>query len=256
MLWPWLWTQQSNLLKRWWWCTTKQSLVAKGSALQKIQIKKSYFDDIHHHCDLDSKGSSFFHMAPWHMMTHCHTKFGYKGLTCSEDVLILICPPTSPFNIEGTAKYSHLPQDELFGHWFISCALRRHPLPHQTPFLRCSAWERWHSGTHGSETGLPEEVNRENRKWWCHAKNKQSKLGQFIALKSYGYALYHVQAIACLTICTVGMQLSDYQTHGQVSATHTDNASLSLTTVRKLHQQCTSMALSNLTSPQQIRSQQ
>ena len=87
-------------------------------------------------------------------------------------------------------------------------------------------------------------------------KKKKSKLGQFIALKSYGYALYHVQAIACLTICTVSMQLSDYQTHGQVSATDTENASLSLTTVRKLHQQCTSMALSNLTSPQQIRTQQ
>ena len=45
-------------------CTTKQSLVAKISALQKIQIKKKYFDDINHHCDLDSEGSSFFHMTP------------------------------------------------------------------------------------------------------------------------------------------------------------------------------------------------
>lgn len=202
------------------------------------------------------KAAVFF---TWHPGTWWHTAIPSlvtKGWRAQKMSWFQYVPPTSPFNIEGTAKYSHLPQDELFGHWFISCALRRHPLPHQTPFLRCSAWERWHSGTHGSETGLPEEVNRKNRKWWCHAKNKQSKLGQFIALKSYGYALYHVQAIACLTICTVGMQLSDYQTHGQVSATHTDNASLSLTTVRKLHQQCTSMALSNLTSPQQIRSQQ
>ena len=62
-MWHWTWTQWSNLFTRQstlWWCTTKQSLEAKGSEVQKIQQKQSYLDSMSPNCDSDLEDSNPF----------------------------------------------------------------------------------------------------------------------------------------------------------------------------------------------------
>ena len=79
-LWPWPWTQQSNFLTRYsslWWQTIKLSLVAKRSAVQKIQQKQSYSDHTSLYHDLEVSTPIFVHD------THAHGDAS-KQQNCSQ----------------------------------------------------------------------------------------------------------------------------------------------------------------------------
>ena len=152
-LWPWPWTQQSNFLTRYsslWWYTISLSLVAKRSAVQKIQPKLSYFDNASSCYDLDLEVSTqifqqdtqahdnasshqvwsqkvqrfgryrqdkhsitiwtfavtltlntaiqYSHQTFWLKMMYHQTKFGWKGISSSEDTvetqILVKCKPS------------------------------------------------------------------------------------------------------------------------------------------------------------------
>ena len=69
--WPWPWTQQSNSFighSGLWQCTIKASIVAKGSATQKIIVETVIFDHTCSCCDLDLENSKqiFSRSSPAH----------------------------------------------------------------------------------------------------------------------------------------------------------------------------------------------
>ena len=69
-------------------CIINLFLVSKGSAVQKIWLKQSCFDHMSLNCDRDLENSipiSGTTLRP--TLMHHHTKFQYKRLSASEDIL-------------------------------------------------------------------------------------------------------------------------------------------------------------------------
>ena len=66
---------------------TKFCCKKQKPSVQKIQFKHSYCDYISPYCDLDLEDrSQFFCMTHQLRTMHCHIRFGYKRLSCSEDI--------------------------------------------------------------------------------------------------------------------------------------------------------------------------
>ena len=85
----WTTTEQSNLFKRQsslWWCITKPSLVAKGSAVQDILGHVLIIWSFTVTLTLKTANKSFWKII-WLITMHHQTKFGSKRFSNSDDII-------------------------------------------------------------------------------------------------------------------------------------------------------------------------